>query len=102
MIMAEHKCDDRNCYRHGTLRVRGARVSGRVVSAKTKLTVVVEREMMGSISKYKRREKRNSRIPAHNPPCINAKVGDYVNLGETRKISKTKTFTVLGVMEKKQ
>jgi small subunit ribosomal protein S17 len=98
--MAEQKCEDRKCYIHGTVRVRGARVSGRVVSAKTRHTVIVEHETTGFIAKYKRREKRRSRIPAHNPPCINAKLGDMVNLGETRKISKTKTFTVLGVMEK--
>ncbi|MBN1455027.1 MAG: 30S ribosomal protein S17, partial [Methanomicrobia archaeon] len=39
--------------------------------------------------------KRQSKIHAHNPPCINAKVGDIVKIAECRPLSKTKSFVVV-------
>ncbi|MFH2106572.1 MAG: 30S ribosomal protein S17 [Candidatus Micrarchaeota archaeon] len=91
------ECKDKNCYVHGDLSVRGGRLGGIVVSNKGKNSVVVERDATNYVSKYKRYARERSRIAAHNPPCINAKVGDMVMLGETRKISKTKAWTVLKV-----
>lgn len=38
-------------------------------------------------------------MAAHNPPCIAAKVGDIVAIAETRKLSKTKAWTVLEVIK---
>lgn len=96
--MAE--CTDKNCYVHGTIRVRGRRTEGKVVSAKAKATVVVERSVIKFISKYKRWAKGRSRLRAHNPICINAALGDTVKVGETRKISKTKAWTVLEIVKK--
>jgi len=95
--MAE--CTDKNCYVHGALRVRGARITGRVVSDKGKRTVIVEREVAKKISKYKRYARGSSRIPAHNPDCIGAKKGDIVRLGETRKVSRTKSWTVMEILK---
>ena len=71
---------------------------GRVVSTKGKHTAIIERDMTNYLSKYERWTKEKSKIPAHNPPCINADVGDMVRIGETRKISKTKAWTVLEVI----
>ncbi|MBD3398522.1 30S ribosomal protein S17 [Candidatus Micrarchaeota archaeon] len=79
---------------------RGARIVGRVVSDKNKKTVVVERDLMKKISKYKRMARERSRVQAHNPDEIEAKVGDIVRIGETRKISKTKSWIVLEVISK--
>jgi len=80
--------------------VRGARLVGKVVSDKSKKTVVVERDVIKKVSKYKRRARGRSRIQAHNPDEIGAKVGDMVRIGETRKISKTKSWTVLEIISK--
>ena len=80
--------------------VRGARLVGRVVSDKNKKTVVVERDVIKKVSKYKRMARGLSRIQAHNPDEIGAKVGDRVRIGETRKISKTKSWTVLEIISK--
>ncbi len=80
--------------------VRGARLVGKVVSDKNKKTVVVERDVTKKISKYKRMARGRSRIQAHNPDEIGAKVGDIVKIGETRKISKTKSWTVLEIISK--
>lgn len=94
------KCDDKNCPIHGSLRVRGARVEGKVVSDKGRRTVIVERNISSIMPKYNRISKKRSRLPAHNPPCINAKEGDTVLIGETRKISKTKAWTVLEILHR--
>lgn len=94
------ECNDKNCPIHGTLKVRGSRLEGIVVSDKGKKTVIVERSYVIKNYKYNRLIRRKSRIPAHNPSCINAKVGDKVLIGETRKISKTKAWCVLKILER--
>ncbi len=96
--MAE-KCDDKNCYIHGGIKVRGSRITAKVVSDKGKRTVIVERNISSVMPKYNRISKKTSRVPAHNPPCINAKLGDTVRIGETKKISKTKAWTVLEIFK---
>lgn len=97
--MAE-KCDDKKCFKHGGLKIRGETLLGRVVSAKSRRTVIVERETIQYNSKYRKYARGTSHIAAHNPPCINAKVGDMVDLAETRKLSKTKAWTVVGFSAK--
>lgn len=98
--MAEEKCDDQKCWKHGDTKVRGERLEGTVVSTKAKNTAVVERAITKKLNKYQRWAKERSRISAHNPTCINAEAGDYVVLGETRKLSKTKAWTVLEIVRK--
>ena len=95
----ENTCDDPNCPFHGTLPVRGKVLEGIVVSDRMPKTVIVRRDYLHYIPKYERYERRHSRIPAHNPPCINAKVGDKVRIAECRPLSKTKHFVVIEVMK---
>lgn len=92
------ECNDKDCFRHGTLRLRGFVTEGVVVSDKGKRTVIVERSMLQYIPKYKRYARKKSRIPAHNPDCIGAKTGDRVKIAECRRISKTKAWSVVEVM----
>jgi small subunit ribosomal protein S17 len=94
-------CEDRNCPFHGELAIRGRVFEGVVVSAKMDKTVVVERDYLSYISKFMRYERRRSRIPSHNPPCIDAKEGDHVTIAETRPISKTVSFVVVEKLEVK-
>ena len=91
--MAE--CNDSKCPVHGTLSVRGSAFEGKVVSARADKTVTVERKLIEFVRKFERYKKIRSRIHAHNPTCISAKEGDLVRIGETRKLSKTKSFVVL-------
>ncbi|MBN2127034.1 MAG: 30S ribosomal protein S17 [Candidatus Diapherotrites archaeon] len=77
------------------LSIRGNVFTGKVVSAKANKTVTIERTLTQFNAKYERYKKIKSKIAAHNPPEINAKEGDTVKVGETRKISKTKSFIVL-------
>jgi small subunit ribosomal protein S17 len=94
-------CDDVNCPFHGELAVRGRVLRGTVVSAKMDKTVIVERDYLSYIPKFKRYERRRSRIPSHNPPCIDVKEGDRVVIAESRPISKTVGFVVVEKIEAK-
>ena len=94
-------CDDVNCPFHGELPVRGRVLEVTVVSAKMDKTVIVERDYLSYISKFKRYERRRSRIPSHKPPCIDVKEGDRVTIAESRPISKTVGFVVVERVEAK-
>jgi len=91
------ECEDAKCPFHGTLPVRGQVITGKVVSDKMTGTVVVRRDYLHFVRKYKRYEKRSSTIHAHNPFCINARTGDMVRIAECRPLSKTKKFVVVEV-----
>lgn len=97
VITPERMCEDVNCPFHGTLPVRGQVITGKVVSDKMTGTVVVRRDYLHFVKKYQRYEKRSSKIHAHNPPCIHARIGDQVSIAECRPLSKTKTFVVVEV-----
>lgn len=77
---------------------RGFQKEGVVVSDKGKLTVIVEQDLTRYIAKYKRYARSSSRIPAHNPVEMNAKMGDLVRIAQCRKISKTKAWIVTAVL----
>lgn len=99
-MQKENSCADKKCYLHGNVSVRGERLQGEIVSTKGKHTVVVERDATEYLPKYKKYARGHSRISAHNPACLNAKNGDWVILAETRKLSKTKNFTVFEIAKK--
>jgi len=94
-------CDDINCPFHGELPIRGRVLEGVVVSSKMDKTVVVERDYLFYIPKFMRYERRRSRIPSHNPPCVDAKEGDRVVIAESRPVSKTVSFVVVEKVEEK-
>jgi small subunit ribosomal protein S17 len=94
-------CTDRNCPFHGDLPIRGRVLEGFVVSAKMDKTVIVRRDYLQYVPKFMRYERRYSRIPSHNPPCIDAKEGDRVLIAECRPISKTVSFVVVEKLEEK-
>jgi len=98
--MVEVKCNDKKCPFHGNVKTRGITLVGKVVSAKMQKSVIVERKYLHYIPKYERYEKRRSKIPAHNPPCINAKEGDIVKIAECRPLSKTKHFVVIEILKR--
>ena len=88
-------CDDVDCPFHGTLSVRGRTMEGMVVSDRMQKSVVVSIEYTRYYPKYERYARMNSRISAHNPPCIAARRGETVKLAECRPLSKTTSFVVM-------
>lgn len=74
-------------------------VRGRVVSDKMDKTIVVEVETTRSHPLYGRRVKYSKRFKAHdeNNEC---KVGDLVEIMETRPLSKDKHFRLVRIIEK--
>ena len=94
------ECTDPRCPIHGGQRFRGMQFEGLVVSDKAKKTVIVEVDYNRFVYKYERSLRKRSRIPAHNPDCIGAKLNDTVSIAETRRLSKTKSFVVTNVVKK--
>jgi small subunit ribosomal protein S17 len=92
-------CNDPLCPYHGKLSVRGKVIEGTVVSSKMSKAVVVQRDYLYYVPKYKRYEKRRSKIHAYKPPCIEVREGDTVKIAECRPISKTISFVVIGKVE---
>ncbi len=94
------RCNDPHCPWHGHAKIRGRIFEGVVVSTKMQRSVVVQWEYIKKVRKYKRYMRAKTKITAHLPDCIKVKKGDVVRIGETRPISKTKSFVVFEVISK--
>jgi small subunit ribosomal protein S17 len=93
----KEECADKHCPFHGSLSVRGKLFEGKVVSAKAKNTIVLQKESPLYFSKFKRYARSKSTIHAHIPPCIDVKEGDSVVTAECRPVSKSVSFVVVEV-----
>ena len=92
---------DKKCPFTGNVSIRGKILKGLVVSTKMKRTVVVRRDYLHYIKKYRRFEKRHKNIAAHVSPCFEVKEGDILTIGQCRPLSKTIRFNVLKVEPQK-
>ncbi|MGI0091123.1 MAG: 30S ribosomal protein S17 [Nitrososphaerales archaeon] len=92
----ERQCEDPNCPFHGTVRVRGKLLTGRVVSVSARNMAVVQRESTKYNNKYMRYLKKRHRLHSHISPCLDLKLGDIATVAECRPISKTVSFVVVG------
>ena len=93
-------CEER-CNRHGTLSVRGRKFQGtikRIVGQRA----VIEWERIIYYPKYERFGKARSKLHAHIPKCLLSEIaiGDYVEIGECRPLSKITHFVMLGKVKK--
>ena len=89
------ECEDEDCPFHGSLKVRGTLIEGTLVKNRAPKMGVIERTYLFYDHKYKRYERRTSRIHARVPSCLDVKEGDRVIIGETRPLSKSVSFVVL-------
>lgn len=94
-LRGEYK--DLKCPFKGNISIRGRVLRGTVVSTKMNRTVVVRRDYLHWIKKYKRFEKRHKNIPCHCSPCFRIKEGDIVTIGQCRPLSKTIRFNVIRI-----
>lgn len=72
-------------------------LKGVVISAKMQKTVIVQVERVLKHPKYKRMIRRFSKFKVHDENSV-AKVGDRVEIMETRPISKDKCWRLIKVM----
>mmetsp|Transcript_168080 Transcript_168080/g.408546 ORF Transcript_168080/g.408546 Transcript_168080/m.408546 type:complete len:160 (+) Transcript_168080:80-559(+) len=87
---------DKKCPFTGNVSIRGRVLKGLVISTKMKRTIIVRRDYLHFISKYRRYEKRHRNIAVHCSPCFsNVKEGDIVTIGQCRPLSKTVRFNVI-------
>merc|ERR1711966_244018 len=91
----EGKYIDRKCPFTSSVNIRGRILKGMVISCKVQRTVVLRRNYLHYIKKYKRFEKRHSNLVAHCAPCFEPKEGDIVTAGQCRPLAKTVRFNVL-------
>lgn len=99
-VKTDAVCTDSKCYKHGGVKIRGQVLEATVKSSKARNTAVIEIPRIIPFTKYKRFAKAKSKFPVHNPACINAQEGDRVKIGECRKLSRTKSWTILDVVKK--
>ena len=60
-------------------------------------TIVIRRDYLHYIAKYRRYEKRHKNVSAHCSPAFKPKVGDVATVGQCRPLSKTVRFNVLKI-----
>jgi small subunit ribosomal protein S11e len=88
---------DKKCPFTGNVNIRGRILKGKVISTKMKRTIIVRRDYLHYIVKYRRYEKRHSNTAVHCSPAFNVKEGDIVTMGQCRPLSKTVTFNVIAL-----
>mmetsp|Transcript_27207 Transcript_27207/g.31049 ORF Transcript_27207/g.31049 Transcript_27207/m.31049 type:complete len:170 (-) Transcript_27207:47-556(-) len=86
---------DKKCPFTGNVSIRGRILKGLVISTKMKRTIIVRRDYLHYIKKYRRFEKRHKNIAVHCSPAFSVKDGDVVTIGECRPLSKTIRFNVV-------
>jgi small subunit ribosomal protein S17 len=73
--------------------------TGEVVSDKMEKTIVVVVENLVEHPLYKKRVRRTRKFQAHDEENV-GRTGDIVRIGETRPVSKNKTWTLLEIIRK--
>jgi small subunit ribosomal protein S11e len=87
---------DKKCPFTGNVSIRGRILKAMVISTKMKRTVVIRRDYLQFVSKYRRFEKRHKNVSVHCSPCfLNVREGDVVTVGQCRPLAKTVRFNVL-------
>ncbi|OGK39635.1 30S ribosomal protein S17 [Candidatus Roizmanbacteria bacterium RIFCSPHIGHO2_12_FULL_44_10] len=76
-------------------------LTGKIVSTKMNKTVVVEVEKAFRHRLYQKTIRKHKRFKAHAEAEMNLKMGDRVDIEETRPISKDKHFKVVQKNTKK-
>ncbi|ODN82983.1 40S ribosomal protein, variant [Cryptococcus amylolentus CBS 6039] len=92
---------DKKCPFTGEVSIRGRILNGIVHSTKMTNTIIIRREYLHFIPKYRRYEKRHKNLAAHCSPAFRVEVGDQVTVGQCRPLSKTVRFNVLRVSKNK-
>ncbi len=95
----DSKYNDKNCPFTGGLVVKKELLTGKVVKKDTNKSATIEWFSPHYVPKYERYELRRSRLRVHNPPCLDAQVGQSVLVARTRPLSKTKHHVIIQIIE---
>ena len=98
----EIECEDR-CPFHGSLSIRGRYFKGTVIKIVGR-RAVIEWERMIYHPKFERYSRLKSTLHAHIPKCLapEIKLGDYVEIGECRPLSKIIHFALVKKIKDKE
>ncbi|CAI2376405.1 unnamed protein product [Moneuplotes crassus] len=88
---------DNKCPFTGIPTIRGRIYKGLVISNKMHRTIVIRRDYLHYIRKFKRFEKRHKSLKAHCSPAFRVEPGDVVTVGQCRPLSKCVRFNVVRV-----
>ena len=90
----EIECEDR-CPYHGNVSVRGRRFEGEIAKIVGQ-RAVIEWERIIYYPKFERYARMKSKLHAHVPKCLIKQIGlgDYVEIGECRPLSKIIHFVL--------
>tara|TARA_Y100000310_G_scaffold278642_1_gene297202 strand:+ start:20943 stop:21308 length:366 start_codon:yes stop_codon:yes gene_type:complete len=90
---------DKNCPFTGTLPVKRELIKGIVVKKDSSKSATIMWERSVYVPKYERYQIKRSRLRVHNPPCLDAEIGQFVVAARTRPISKTKNHVIINITE---
>uniref|UniRef100_A0AC34GR08 Small ribosomal subunit protein uS17 n=1 Tax=Panagrolaimus sp. ES5 TaxID=591445 RepID=A0AC34GR08_9BILA len=91
---------DKKCPFTGNVSIRGRILTGVVTKTKMQRTIVIRRDYLHFVPKYRRYEKRHKNMSVHlSPAFVDVVPGDVVIVGECRPLSKTVRFNVLKVIK---
>ena len=82
---------------NGSLSIRGKLFEGIVIKAKSKGTIVIQKESPIYFKKFKRFGRSKNQIHAHVPSNLDVQEGDHVIAAECRPVSKSVSFVVVEV-----
>ena len=82
----EGKYVDKKCPFTGDVTIRGRIIKGLIISTKMKRTIIVRRDYLQYVKKYRRFEKRHHNVPAHISPAFAVKEGDIATIGQCRYV----------------
>ena len=91
-------CTNQNCPFHGQLNVKKELVQGFIVKKDVHHSATLEWKRIKNVPKYERYEIRKSRLRVHNPPCLDAQIGQEVLAAKTRPLSKTKHHVIIQIL----
>ncbi len=91
---------DKNCPFTGSLVVKKELLKGKVIKKDTNKSATIEWFESKFIPKYERYAINRSRLRVHNPPAVNAQIGQEVLVARTRPLSKTKHHVIIKIFEK--
>ncbi len=96
--VTDSKYSDKKCPFTSSLPVKKELLRGIVVKRDTNHSATIEWTRIKSVPKYERFEVVRNKLRVHNPPIIDAQIGNMVVVARTRPLSKTKNHVIIKIL----